>query len=128
MKLSRLITAALLPLLALAAKPASKSGSKATVYDRFRASQAPIKLDDVSFEKVTKGPRDYTVAVLMTAIDSRFGCSICQDFAPEWEILAKSWTSGDKNDRTRVLFGTLDFDRGQRIFQSVGAFVFSVVL
>jgi len=116
MKLSLVITSLLLPFACLAAK---KSTS-----DRFAENYSknlPLKLDDDSYQALTSGSRDYAVAILLTALEPRFGCVACRDFQPEWEILGRSWQKGDKNGESRVLFGTLDFADGKSTFQAVSS-------
>ena len=118
MKLSQIATALLLlPLTVLAAKK--------SVNDRFQqfhtkqvSASGPVKLDDTLYSQLTAAPRNYSAAVLLTALDPRFGCGLCHDFQGEWDTLAKSWTKGDKN--TNLIFGTLDFEKGKGTFQSVG--------
>lgn len=114
MKASSILSALLLPLGILAAKKASS--------DRFtqaRSQSYPLKLDDPKFAKLTSAPRDFYNIVLLTALEPRFGCAACQEFQPEWELLAKSWQKGDKNGDTRVIFSTVDFADGKATFQSV---------
>ena len=118
MRLPRLLTAALLPFTALAAK--KSTGDRYNDYHSKQVSSlAPIKLDDVSYNEMTKVPRDYSVAVLLTALDARFGCQLCHDFQPEWDLLARSWTKGDKQGDSRLVYATLDFSDGKQTFQSV---------
>ncbi|EUC51238.1 hypothetical protein COCMIDRAFT_31383 [Bipolaris oryzae ATCC 44560] len=113
-----LLTASLLPFVALAAKkPAG---------DRFNDARAkslstgrPLKLNDASYAQLTKSPRDYGVAVLLTALEPRFGCALCRSFQPEWDLLGNSWTKGDKDGQSRLVFGTLDFVDGKNVFQSM---------
>ncbi|KAM3413942.1 hypothetical protein BST61_g10613 [Cercospora zeina] len=115
MKLLQLLTAAILPCSSLAAK--SKPST-----DRFAVQSAkpqPVKLDDSSYAKLTKDPRDYSMAILLTALDARFGCQLCHEFQPEWDLLAKSWANGDKKKESRLVFGTLDFMDGKGTFQSM---------
>jgi oligosaccharyltransferase complex subunit gamma len=119
MRWLQLLTASLLPCTALAAK-------KPPTGDRFQDYRAkalstghPIKLDDPSYAQLTKGSRDYGVAVLLTALETRFGCQLCREFQPEWDLLGKSWTKGDKDGKTRLVFGTLDFVDGKNTFQAV---------
>lgn len=118
MKLLSLITAALLPLTALAAKKPTGD-----LFQKYNAKQlsasGSFKLDDKSYAQLTKAPRDYSVAVLLTALEARFGCGLCNDFQPEYDLLARSWSKGDKNGEGRLLFGTLDFLDGKSVFQSV---------
>jgi oligosaccharyltransferase complex subunit gamma len=119
MKLLSLVTAALLPLTALAAKKPT-----GTIFDKYNAKQlsasGSFKLDDKSYAQLTKAPRDYSVAILLTALEARFGCGLCNDFQPEYDLLARSWSKGDKAGEGRLLFGTLDFLDGKAVFQSVG--------
>lgn len=114
MRLLPLLTHLLLPLGAIAAKKEPK--------DRFTtaiAKSTPLKLSDSSYNALTKAPRDYSVAVLLTAMGPQFGCHLCQQFQPEWELLARSWTRGDKKQESRLVFGTLDFSDGKGVFQSL---------
>ncbi|KAK5661640.1 hypothetical protein OQA88_9740 [Cercophora sp. LCS_1] len=83
-------------------------------------SSSPIKLVDSSYRELVSAPRDYSVAVLFTALEARFGCQLCREFQPEWNLLGKSWIKGDKNAGSRLIFGTLDFTDGKDIFMSFG--------
>ena len=111
--------------LALSLLPLAVLGAKKPAADKFEqfhtkaVSSAPLKLDDATYGKLTSTPRDYSVAVLLTALEVRFGCQLCRDFQPEWELLAKSWTKGDKKGESRLVYGTLDFGDGKGTFQSV---------
>ncbi|KAL7623233.1 oligosaccharyl transferase subunit ost3/OST6 [Parahypoxylon ruwenzoriense] len=116
-----------LPLLLSFALPfGSQAAKKSSSVDRFSdflaKSQAssPLKLTDSSYKKLTSAPRDYSSAVLLTALDARYGCQLCNEFQPEWDVLAKSWIKGDKNGDSRLIFGTLDFSNGRDIFLSLG--------
>lgn len=119
MRFLRLALAALLPSLVVSAKKSTG--------DRFQdahakqlAASGPIKLDDAKYQDLTKAPRDYSVAVLLTALDAKFGCGLCNDFQSEWELLGKTWAKGDREQESRLIFGTLDFMDGKNTFQSVG--------
>jgi oligosaccharyltransferase complex subunit gamma len=115
--LSTLLSASLL----LAGALAAKKPTAQRFDDFFTKSKAasPLKLSDVSYKSLTSTPRDYSVAILLTALEPRFGCQLCRDFQPEWELLGKSWTRGDKKGESRTLFGTLDFSDGRDVFLSV---------
>ncbi|SZF05965.1 unnamed protein product [Blumeria hordei] len=83
-------------------------------------SSAPLKLDDSIYGELTASPRNYSVAVLLTAMNPKFGCQLCREFQLEWDILSKSWTRGDRKGDSRLIFGTLDFTDGRNTFQSLG--------
>src|ERR1700759_726864 len=70
----------LLPCMAFAAKKSDTDKFK-QFHSKALAS-APLKLDDVSYGQLTAAPRDYSVAVLLTAMESRFGCQLCREFQP----------------------------------------------
>jgi oligosaccharyltransferase complex subunit gamma len=102
---------------AFAAK--ASSPDKFQIYHSRSLSSTPLEIDDNTYENLTSAPRDYSIAVLLTAIEAKYGCKLCRDFAPEWELVAKSWTRGDKKGDSRMLFSTLDFSNGKNIFQKV---------
>jgi oligosaccharyltransferase complex subunit gamma len=99
--------------------------AKAPAVDKFKTyhsrslSSTPLDIDDSTYENLTSAPRDYSIAVLLTAAEAKFGCKLCRDFAPEWELVARSWNKGDKKGDSRVLFSTLDFSKGKNTFQKV---------
>ncbi|KAI0008103.1 hypothetical protein F4779DRAFT_467096 [Xylariaceae sp. FL0662B] len=108
-----------LPFGSLAAKKSSSTDRFDDFHGKAQAS-SPLKLADSSYKKLTSIPRDYSVAVLLTALDARFGCQLCSEFQPEWDVLGKSWIRGDKNGESRLIFGTLDFANGRDTFLSLG--------
>lgn len=121
MKLFRLSILASLPLLSNAAK---KIGGTFEQFHEKSLFSAPLKLDDTTYDALTTIPRDYGIAVLLTALEARFGCALCRDFQPEWDVLAKSWARGDKKGEARMLFGALDFTDGKATFQKVRSSAF----
>jgi oligosaccharyltransferase complex subunit gamma len=117
MHLLRALVVSLLPLAALGAK--KPAADKFERYQTKSLASTPLKLDDSSYDKLTAAGRNYSAVVLLTAQDPRFGCQLCRDFQPEWELLAKSWTNGDRKGESRLIYGTLDFNDGKNTFQSV---------
>ncbi|KAL1956534.1 hypothetical protein VTO42DRAFT_7098 [Malbranchea cinnamomea] len=89
-------------------------------FETYQASSksAPIELDDSIYADLSSKPRDYYFAVLLTALEGRYGCQLCREFQPEWDLLARSWNQGASQD-VRLLFGTLDFSRGKHTFQKL---------
>lgn len=115
--LKALVLLSILPGAALAAKKSARDQ-----FEDFHSksmTSTPLKLTDLNYDKLTASPRDYSVAILLTALETRFGCQLCRDFQPEWDLLAKSWIKGDKKGESRLLYGTLDFVDGKKTFQSV---------
>lgn len=109
--------------LAFAALGVVSCVTAANTADRFQtyhaqSKSAPIDLDDSIYSDITSQPHDYYVAVLLTAMEARYGCQLCREFQPEWELVARSWNKGPARD-SRILFGTLDFGRGKSTFQKV---------
>ena len=117
--------------LVLCLLPTSILAAKKPTTDRFiqyhtkALASAPLKFDDSIYAQLTTAPRDYSVAVLLTALEARFGCTLCREFQPEWDLLSRSWTKGDKKGESRLLYGTLDFSDGKNTFQSVSSFLTS---
>ena len=104
---------------ASAAKTKKTPEERFTLYHTKALTSTPVKLSDPAYRELTGAPRDYSVAVLLTAMDSRYGCQLCREFQPEWDLLARSWTAGDKKGESRIVFGTLDFSDGRDVFMSV---------
>jgi oligosaccharyltransferase complex subunit gamma len=91
-------------------------------YNRFHTkalASSPVKLTDSTYKSITSAPRDYSAVVLLTALDPRYKCQLCREFQPEWDLLAKSWSKGDKDGASRMIFGTLDFSDGRETFVAV---------
>ncbi|RYP77470.1 hypothetical protein DL769_003424 [Monosporascus sp. CRB-8-3] len=112
-----------LSLLLSAALPFGAFAAKKPVFEEYHAkalTSAPVKLSDSSYRKLTSAPRDYSVAVVLTALDQKFGCALCHEFQPEWDLLARSWTKGDKQGDSRLVLSTLDFSDGRDTFISLG--------
>ncbi|EFE42195.1 hypothetical protein TRV_03037 [Trichophyton verrucosum HKI 0517] len=115
MRLFSLILCAIWPI-ALALGASSKAGDKYSKFKTASRSTGAVTLDDASYHELTAAPRDYHTVVLLTAMDSRFGCEICKMFQPEWELLSRTWSKAKLGD-SKLVFGTLDFLDGKGTFQ-----------
>lgn len=118
MKLLHSLLICILSLTTLAARK-PRTGDRFEAFHSRALSSSPFKLDDSLYDELTATPRNYSTVVLLTALEARFGCQMCRDVQPEWELLAKSWVRGDKTGASRVLYGTLDFSSGKGTFQKV---------
>ena len=115
--LKSLLSATLLFAGALSAK--KTPAERFTEYHTKALKSSPLKLSETSYKSLTSSPRDYSVAVLLTALETRFNCQLCREFQPEYELLGKSWAKGDARAASRTIFGYLDFVDGRDIFLSV---------
>ncbi|PHH79189.1 hypothetical protein CDD80_5463 [Ophiocordyceps camponoti-rufipedis] len=124
MRLLKTLVASALALVAAAEitteEKASMEKRFTSFHDGLKLAAAPIAINDAVFKELTAAPRDFTVAVLLTAQGPRFGCQLCREFQPEWELTARSWAKGDKAGETRMLFATLDFAEGRETFIKLG--------
>ncbi|KIW29616.1 uncharacterized protein PV07_05419 [Cladophialophora immunda] len=119
MRLFRLLALTALSLTAAVSAKKAATTSKFDTYFAKQASSGPFELDEKSYNELTASPRDYSLAVLLTARDAKYACGICRDFDPEWSILGRSWQKGDRNGDKRVLLSTLDFDQGRNVFMKL---------
>ena len=115
--LSTLASACALVAGAIAAEKPTKE--RFVQFHRMSNLANPLILNEPSYKSLTAAPRDYSVAVVLTALDPRFGCQLCREFKSEWEVVASSWAKGDWRMQSRLFFGTLDFADGREIFLSV---------
>ncbi len=117
MRLLRLLA---LTALSLSAAVSAKKAATSSKFDTYSSHSAPVEIDEKSYSDLTASPRDYSLAVLLTARDAKYACGLCKDFDPEWSILGRSWQKADRKGEKRVLFVTLDFDQGRNVFMKVG--------
>lgn len=119
LKLLALTALALSTAVTAAKKGASASSSKFDTCLGKQASSAPFELDEKAYNDLTVAPRDYSLAVLLTARDAKYACKICRDFDLEWKIIGNSWQKADRKGQHRVLLSTIDFDHGRNVFMKV---------
>ncbi|KAL1902075.1 oligosaccharyl transferase subunit ost3/OST6 [Ceratocystis pirilliformis] len=99
-----------------------------TFHETAVKAAAPVKLNTALYNELTASSRDYSVSVLLTAMDPRFQCQLCREFQPEWDVLGKSWAQGDAAGKSRHILATLDFNDGREIFQQLGLSTAPVLL
>ncbi|CED83070.1 Oligosaccharyltransferase, gamma subunit [Phaffia rhodozyma] len=89
-----------------------------------KAASSPdhvAQLDTASFEDLTNNKdRDYSVTVLLTALDSGFKCAPCKEFDPSYRAVASSWGRLPKDVRSKHIFASLDFQQGQEVYKKFG--------
>lgn len=120
MRFLRLLALTALSWTAVTAKKASTN--KFDTYFAKQATSAPFELDEKGYNELTSSPRDYSLAVLLTARDAKYACGICREFDPEWNIVGRSWHRGDRDGEKKLLLATVDFDSGRNVFMKVSSY------
>lgn len=93
MKLLQLAALATL-LLALAAAALSKAELLAAAHT---SKGHTIDVNDNNYKQLLQGPRDFHAVLLMTLTSSQLNCVLCNEFKPEYELVASSWLQEHPN-------------------------------
>ncbi|CAK7903145.1 dolichyl-diphosphooligosaccharide--protein glycosyltransferase subunit 3 [[Candida] anglica] len=56
-----------------------------------------ITVNDANYDDILNGPRDYHLVVLMTSTSPKINCVLCNEFKPEYELVASSWVKDHPN-------------------------------
>ncbi|KAG8583509.1 hypothetical protein GDO81_008447 [Engystomops pustulosus] len=82
------------------------------------ASKRPvIRMNGDKFRRLIKAPpRNYSVIVMFTALQSHRQCVVCKQADEEYQILANSWRYSNAFTN-RIFFAMVDFDEGSDVFQ-----------
>uniref|UniRef100_A0A1D1Z6I9 Magnesium transporter protein 1 n=1 Tax=Anthurium amnicola TaxID=1678845 RepID=A0A1D1Z6I9_9ARAE len=83
--------------------------------DATRKNQGVVELNSNLYDEVTSKPRNYSIIILLTALDPAINCVPCKDFDPEFRLVARSWL-GSGNIPSRIYFGVLDFKNGREVY------------
>lgn len=83
-------------------------------------------LYDELIQDTPTSPRDYSVSIILTALNPKFGCQPCITFDKEHKEAARQWWIKSENKKSkekqmRHVFAVLDFEKGQDIFKRVGS-------
>ncbi|KAF3939367.1 hypothetical protein ABW19_dt0206850 [Dactylella cylindrospora] len=109
----------LLSLTTLAVAQKAKYNEFVTRSNSAKGPKGAILLTDSIFNELTASPRNYSSLILFTALDARYGCTLCREFQPEFDLLASSWNKGHPG-HDGLFFGILDFGAGKATFQRMG--------
>ncbi|XP_018088426.1 magnesium transporter protein 1-like isoform X1 [Xenopus laevis] len=82
------------------------------------ASKRPvIHMNGDKFRRLIKSPpRNYSVVVMFTALQTHRQCVVCKQADEEYQILANSWRYSSAFTN-RIFFAMVDFDEGSDVFQ-----------
>eukprot|EP01111_Echinosteliopsis_oligospora_P017427 TRINITY_DN753_c0_g1_i1.p1 TRINITY_DN753_c0_g1~~TRINITY_DN753_c0_g1_i1.p1 ORF type:complete len:331 (+),score=54.81 TRINITY_DN753_c0_g1_i1:62-1054(+) len=103
-----------------------QADSKIVELERLARKDPVIKFNTELYKRlVADAGRNYSVIMLFTANDPRYGCSACKDLAEEMEWFGESWSKYHGYDYNSqqfkdhpVFLGQIEPDHGMDIFQS----------
>ena len=76
------------------------------------AKDAIIRLSNDEYKRLARtAPRNYSIIVMLTALDQKRECEICSASYPEYETLARSWQYAGNKDKN-LFFALVDVDYG----------------
>lgn len=85
----------------------------------WNSKKSIIRLNGDKFRQYVKStPRNYSVIVMLTALQPNRQCSVCKQAHDEFTILANSWRYSQQFSN-RLFFAMVDFDEGSDIFQQL---------
>ena len=128
--LSLLLLAATVNLTAAAASSEALDPRLAKYHTLAAKNDGVLPLTSASYDELVSlngpaGPgRNYSISVILTALNPKFGCAPCQAFDKEHREVAKQWwaksrKAGGQAAQMKHIFGVLDFEKGQEIFKRV---------
>lgn len=82
-----------------------------------------IKLNSDKFRRFIGSqsvPRNYSFIVMMTALSPQRSCHICRQAHEEFLVTANSFRYSSHAQSKRLFFGSVDYDEGSEIFNSLG--------
>ena len=78
-----------------------------------------IKLSNKNFKDLVRSqPKNYSVVVMFTALQSHRGCAICRQASDEFSLVANSYRYSQFYS-SKMFFAMVDFDEGSEAFQSM---------
>ncbi len=83
-------------------------------------SSGVIRVTDKNFEQIVTGPRDHTLVLLLTASHPGFGCGLCIEYLPDFQIVGDSWAT-DFSDygHEGVYFAIADVSDNRETFKKL---------
>jgi oligosaccharyltransferase complex subunit gamma len=90
-----------------------------TYVNSLKSRSGVIRLTDATFPKVVGGPRDYAIAVLLTAEGPQYGCAFCKVVGSPFEKVAASWNQDHPNG-DGLFFAVADIAQTSGTYQQLG--------
>lgn len=95
--------------------------SKLRTLTEKNAKDAVIRLNHDEYKRLVRtAPRNYSIIVMLTALDQKRECEICSASYPEYETLAKSWKySGNSEKKLFFTLIDVDYGNGMEVFREL---------
>jgi oligosaccharyltransferase complex subunit gamma len=84
-------------------------------WSKLQEYSSTIDMNSKLFKMLTEEPRNYTLFVLFTTTNQEHNCIACNEFASEYDLIAKSAKKVQGGDSLN--FGVLPFANAQDVFQ-----------
>lgn len=94
-------------------------GEKVQQMTDWNNKKSIIRLNGDKFRQyVRMAPRNYSVIIMLTALQPQRQCSICRQANDEYTILANSWRYSQQYSN-KLFFAMVDYDEGSDVFSSL---------
>jgi len=78
-----------------------------------------IRMDGNKFRTYCRSsPRNYSIIVMLTALQAQRQCSVCRQASDEFQIVANSWRYSNQFSN-KLFFAMVDYDEGSDVFSSL---------
>lgn len=117
-----ILTLFLLPLLGASFGQAGNLDEQVQQLNDLMDRRPIIKLNPDRFRKFVGSesvPRNYSFIVMMTALSPQRSCHICRQAHEEFLATANSYKLSPHSQSKRLYFGSVDYDEGSEIFNSL---------
>lgn len=85
----------------------------------WNSKKSVIRMNGEKFKQYVKGvPRNYSVILMLTALQPQRQCSVCKQANDEFTIVANSWRYSQQFSN-KLFFAMVDFDEGSDVFQQL---------
>ncbi|XP_046325792.1 tumor suppressor candidate 3-like [Haliotis rufescens] len=94
-------------------------GDKVQQLTEWNLKKSVIRLTGDKFRQYVKtAPRNYSMIVMLTALQAQRQCSVCRQANEEYTILANSWRYSQQFSN-KLFFALVDYDEGPDVFQNL---------
>ncbi|ESO98127.1 hypothetical protein LOTGIDRAFT_239089 [Lottia gigantea] len=94
-------------------------GDKVSQLTEWNNKKSVIRLTGDKFRELVKTPpKNYSVIVMLTALQAKRQCSVCKQANEEYIIVANSWRYSQQFSN-KLFFTMVDYDEGPEVFQSL---------